>query len=368
MTKHSSDTIILNGQHFNTKTGQAESVHKSAKVAHNVDGILPKHVVGATLQKPAQYNRPLKSVVQKPVMDLIRAPASPVPKRALQPGQTLMRRALTKPTPSLKRQTKVIVANSRNASVTVAHVLPKTSAVVIDDKKLQHAQVVTKSSFIKRFSTGTTVKSSSAHLSLAASQAVVNSQRVVQGLAKQPSLDLFERALAQAQGHHEKTPDHIKKSLKRARTTERRLNLAASALALLLLIGFIGYQQLPNIKFQYASSHAGFHAALPAYRPAGFSLGKLNYQAGAVSVNFHSNSDDRAFAITQKASGWDSQALRDNFVASSGQSYHTTVSGGRTIFLYGDNDATWVNGGVWYQVSAGHSLTESQLTQLAASM
>lgn len=368
MTKHSSDIIILNGQHFNATTGQAITASKSPQPVRNVDGILPKHVTGTVLQKPAQYTRPLKSVVTKPVMDLARTPAAHVPKRALQPGQTLMRRALSKPNSSLKRQTKIVAPNKAKASMTIAHLVPKISAVIVDDKKLQHAKIITKSTLISRFSAGAIVHSSNPHLSAAASRAVVASQQAAIGLAKQPSLDIFERALSQARGHEEKTPTHVKKSLKQARKGQRRLNLAASTLAVLLLAGFIGYQQLPSMKFHYASSQAGFHAALPSYRPAGFSLGKMSYSAGAVAVNFHSNSDDRAFAITQKASGWDSQALRDNFVASSGQAYHTAEAAGRTIYLYGNNNATWVNSGVWYTVQGAGSLTERQVTQLATSM
>lgn len=368
MTQHSSDIIILNGQHFNAKTGKAVTAKPGTKAMPNVDGILPKHVTGAVLKKPITYGQPIKSVVKKPVMDMARTPATHVPKRSLQPGQTLMRRALAKPAPTLKRQTKVLVPNAAKAGVTIANLKPKTSAATVDNKKMQHAQLIPKSDLVSRFSFGAVVGSSGLSLSAAASRAVIASHHVASGLAKQPSLDMFERALAQASGHEQKTPTHVKKSLKSARKGQRRLNLAASTLAVLMLGGFIGYQQMPNMKFQYASSRAGFHAALPTYRPAGFSLGKLSYQAGAVNVNFHSNSDDRAFAISQKVSDWDSQALRDNFVASSGQPYHTTESGGRTIYLYGNNNATWVNSGVWYQVSAGSSLNESQLTQLAASM
>lgn len=360
--------MILNGRHFNAKTGQAVTAKLGAKVVPSIDGILPKHIKAVDLQKASAATQPLKSIVKKPVMDMARRPATSLPKRALQPGQTLMRRALAKPLASPKRQTKVTASNRTDALVVLANLVPKTSAAIVDSKKFQHAQIIAKSSLISRFSVGTTVQAAASNLSTTASRAVVASQQAVHGLAKQPSLDIFERALAHANGHEQKTPAHVKKSLKQARKGQRRLNVAASALALLLLAGFIGYQQLPNMKFQYASSQAGFHAALPGYQPAGFSLGKLSYQAGAVSVKFHSNSDDRAFALTQKASGWDSQALRDNFVASSGQSYHTAEAGGRTIYIYGNDNATWVNAGVWYQVQSGGSLNERQLTQLAASM
>ncbi|MDL2342501.1 MAG: hypothetical protein QFB87_05505 [Patescibacteria group bacterium] len=368
MTKHS-DTIIINGQHFNARTGLPVTAKPgAAKKVRTVDGILPQHVTATVLAKPVHYTQPLKTVVKKPVMDVTREPARNLPKRSLQPGQTLMRQATAKPAHSLKRHTKVLTANPAKAGVTVAHVTPKTSAAVIDSRKLQHANDVARSKLISRFTEATVVSGPTVRLTAAASHAVVASQQAAYGLAKQPSLDLFERALAKAKSHEQATPKHVKRTLKQASKQQRRLNLAASGLACLLLVAFIAYQNMPNIKFQYASSRAGFHAALPGYRPAGFSVGKLNYQAGTVSVSFHSNSDDRSFAITQKPSGWDSQTLRENFVATNGQQYHTAEAGGRTIYLYGDSNATWVNGGVWYQVTTAGSLNERQLTQLASSM
>ncbi|MBC7708404.1 hypothetical protein H7Y63_04220 [Polaromonas sp.] len=367
MNKHS-DTIIINGQHFNARTGKAVTYKRSnSPNVRNVDGILPQHISGAVLHGPAQYTEPLRSVVSKPIMDVTRVGDQSVPKRALQPGKTLMRRATAKPSPSLKRHTKISTIASKANTVAASAITTKISAAAIDARKLQHAQGIEKSTLVSRFSEETIVRTKPARLTASASHAIVAGQQAIHGLAKQPSLDLFERALAKASSHEQSTPPHVKRALKKAAKTKRHLNMAATALACLLLIGFIGYQNVASVKFQYASSRAGFHAALPGYKPAGFSVGKLSYQAGTVSVKFHSNSDDRSFAITQKPSVWDSQTLRDNVVATSGKQYHTAEAGGRTIFLY-DDKATWVNSGIWYQVSNTGSLTERQVTELASSM
>ena len=365
---NNSDIIILNGKHFNAMTGKPVAAGtKTGKLVRNVDGILPKHVTGTVLKRPAQYEPAVKSVQKKPIMDIVRVPAHAI-KRSQQPGQTLMRRAVAKPMPTLKRTTKITAAIPAVGTIQLSHVAPKISAALVDAKKLHHAQKISKNSLITRFSVEPSATARRAVLSPAASHAVVSSQKAITGLAKQPSMDIFERALARAESHNQITPPHVKHSRTNVAKRRRRLNLAATSFACLLVTGFIGYQNLANVKLQYASSRAGFHAALPSYQPAGFSVGQLTYQTGAVSVNYHSNSDDRAFAIMQRPSAWDSQALRDNFVASNGEQYHVAVSGGRTIYLYGDNNATWVNGGVWYQVQAGNSLNERQLTQLASSM
>ena len=274
MTKHP-DIIILNGKHFNASTGQAVAAAVTGKPVRNVDGILPTHITGAVLQRPAQYEPALKSVSKKPTMDIVRAPAHAT-KRPQQPGQTLMRRALAKPVPSLKRTTKIVAANPATGAMVLTHVAPKISATVVDAKKMRHAQGVTKSVLISRFSTEASKTEKNVRLSVAASRAVVSSQKAIFGLAKQPSMDIFERALARAESHHQLTPPHVKHSLKNVAKRRRRLNLATTGLACLLLTGFVGYQNLANVKLQYASSRAGFHAALPGYQPAGFQVSKGN--------------------------------------------------------------------------------------------
>lgn len=363
--KQHSDTIIINGTHFNAQTGQPLAAGaKARQVPRNVDGILPQHIAGAVLKNP-NHREPLRSTATKPIMDIARTPAKHLPKRQTQAGQTLMRRALTKPTPGLKRTTKVHTPNGSQAAVSIANVTPKTSAAVVSDRKLQHAQKITKSRLIRRFSETSIVTTSPTR----PSQRTIAGQQLAASLASHTNPSLFEAALARANSHQQSTPEHVEKALRKGSKQKKLVNFAASSVAVLLLAGFVGYQNLPAMKFQYASRQAGFRAELPDYQPSGFSIGKLSYQTGAVSVDFHSNSDSsRAFAITQKPSAWDSQTLRDNFVAIKGEGYHVTSAGGRTVYVYGNNNATWVNGGVWYTVQTNGSLSERQLTQLASSM
>lgn len=340
----------------------------TAKTPVNVDGILPKHVTAAVLERPAQYNRTVPATVTKPVMDIVRAPARHLPKRHTQPGQTLMRRSLVKPSPSLKRTTKVLAANPKQAATTIANVKPKTSAAVVDVKKEKHASRISQSAKIQRFN-NQAVSGSPRHAgSIMKNESVYTKTSFAEALAARPAPDLFERALASAKSHEQSTPAHVRKSLKRGSKSKRFTNIAAGSLAVLLIAGFVGYQNLPAMKVRYASQQAGFQAQLPEYRPSGFSIGKLSYQTGLVSVNFTSNSDSRAFAITQQPSAWDSQTLRENYVIGKDTAYRTAMAAGQTVYVYGKNNATWVSGGIWYQLQTEGSLTERQLTQIASSM
>jgi len=368
IVKKHSDTIIINGKHFNAATGYAlDSSDKAPQKSRNVDGILPQHVTPLLLESPWSH-QPITSTVKKPVMDIVRTTAPHAPKRRAQPGQTLMRSALKKPQQSLKRTTKVLTANSKKANVTIADLAIKISATTVDDKKLNHAQLIKRSASVRRFTPLTHVQPSALSLNSVTAKQVSTSRATAATYAQQPILDIFERALASAVSHEQITPPHVSKSLKNPSKVRRTSRLVISSLAVLFIAGFVGYQNLPNMKFQYASSQAGFRAELPDYRPPGFSIGKLNYETGAVRVSFTSNSDSRVFSITQQPSSWDNEALRENFFTQNNLDYVVTSAAGRTLYTYGDNNATWLNDGVWYDLKTDGSLTDRQLAQIASSL
>lgn len=140
-------------------------------------------------------------------------------------------------------------------------------------------------------------------------------------------------------------------------------------LAALLLTGFFVYQNIPNLSMRVASTRAGFSAQLPGYKPAGFSQEKLvSYAPGKVTVSFRSNSDERQFQLTQQSSNWNSQALADNYLAKADKQYQTFQASGKTIYIYDNSSATWVNGGVWYQIEGQSDLSSDQLLKIANSI
>lgn len=147
------------------------------------------------------------------------------------------------------------------------------------------------------------------------------------------------------------------------------MNAAAGALAIVLLAGFFAYQNIPNISMRVAASRAGFSAKMPGYQPSGFALqGPINYKPGQISLSFKSNSDDRAFNVSQQVSGWNSEALADNYLAANNKEYQTYQDKGRTIYLYDNSRATWVSGGIWYEVDGNGILSSEQLIRVANSL
>jgi hypothetical protein len=182
--------------------------------------------------------------------------------------------------------------------------------------------------------------------------------------------DIFEQALAHATSHQERPPkESTLRSAKRGGKKHRRvLGFAGAAVAFLLMCSFVAYQNKANIQLQVASAKAGFSASVPLYKPAGYNMGKLAYSPGNVAMVFHDSASNAGFNVSQKKSNWDSQTLLENFVATSNQPYQGYESGGRTIYVYGRGKATWVNGGVWYQIDGANNLSSAQIVKVAASM
>lgn len=181
---------------------------------------------------------------------------------------------------------------------------------------------------------------------------------------------VFEKAMSASESHKQT----VSKKYRKARTNKNtyirnNYKWATGVLSALLLFGFILYQNVPNLSMRIASSKAGIDASLPGYSPDGYSLsGPVVYSPGKVSINFSSNSDNRSYTLSQQVSNWNSQALTDNYLNNTSSDYQSFQEKGKTIYVYGDNNATWVSGGVWYDLKGGTGLNTDQLLKIAASI
>ncbi len=333
---------------------------------------------------PATHEPTTAKPAAKQVMDIRRAPAKHITHRQPEHSKTLMRQAVKRPAPGLKRTLKTQTRTDILAKVPAQQLAPKMSIQQIDEKRLRRAEHVNKSQLISRFSMPpvaverhpAAVKQSAEVRQLisqhpadvkpvyAASPAAVRDA--------QSSMDIFERALLRANSHKETAIDPKKLARthkKRSKNLRRFISSGAIAMSVLLIGGFIALQNTANLEMALAAQRSGLHATLPEHKPAGFAAGKFSYGAGFVAVDFHNNASGANFKLTQKASSWNSVALLNEYVSNAaGESYQTLTSGGRTIYTYGNNNATWVDGGIWYNVTSNGSLTTNQLIDIAASM
>jgi hypothetical protein len=362
--------IELNGKRYDAYTGAVLSdVHPAAATqplehgSRSVDGFANRAPA-----QPASVAAPgprTGDVVAKPITDIVRPGAKHVAHHSPKKSQTLMRSTVNKPVGSLKHK----AASHTHALVVAQPSIPvhqKLSHPHVDPQRALRARRIQRSEAVRRYASPVqqqTLRAAAAikpvHASTPAAHAVAPPQRAAS------SMDIFERALQTANSHLESKP--AKHKQKRG-VSKRILSLSAAGLAVLLIAGFVGLQNQANLSIKYASSKAGLHAVLPSYKPLGYTPGKVSYSSGSVGVRYSNGRSGQGFTLTQTASNWNSQALKESYVASQDKNFHAIQSAGRTVYTYGDNNATWVNGGIWYNVVTNGSLTTDELLGLASSI
>jgi hypothetical protein len=376
MTK---SVVELNGKKYDAVTGKelAPATPKTSQptVSHvkhkgtNMDGFV--RAPQAQTIHPATAHHPKPKAT---------APKQHSPHHAARKPQgtkTLMRHVVAKP----HKVSAVISGISATIDSTTVSVPAETR-----QKRLKQAATISKSPLISRFGSVAakpTVTKKVEHVpvtpapphhapKLTTSQPMPAHKPVAQKRTPSAADAHIAKALEQATSH---TKPQLAKQKRRHKAAHKLgvsskfISTAAASLAVLLLVGFFAYQNVPNISVRMAASKAGFDAKLPGYQPTGFAMnGPVQAGPGVVTLNFASNSDDRAFQISQRPSSWNSESLLSNFVETKTQPYQKYQEAGKTIYLYDNSSATWVSGGVWYQIEGDSSLSSDQLLRIASSL
>jgi hypothetical protein len=89
---------------------------------------------------------------------------------------------------------------------------------------------------------------------------------------------------------------------------------------------------------------------------------------GLVTLSFNSPSATETLKIAQAKTDWDSSSLLDNFIIKNTDDYTTVQGQGLTIYLWGNNQAAWVNHGVRYSIEGAARLSREQILKIAYSL
>jgi hypothetical protein len=169
-------------------------------------------------------------------------------------------------------------------------------------------------------------------------------------------------------------PDH---AIMNAAMPARRPNLSFSpgarraatvAAAIAVLGGYVWLHNYPKLAIQSAGAQAGVSASLPGYVPSSYHLSSTSSIPGLLTLNFDSPSADTALKISQQRTVWDPSSLLDNYVAKNSDDYAAVEGQGLTIYLFGNNNATWVNRGIWYSITGADRLSRDQVLRIAYSL
>lgn len=148
---------------------------------------------------------------------------------------------------------------------------------------------------------------------------------------------------------------------------KRHISLIAGSLAMIVLGGYLTYLNMPNISLRIAASQAGINASYPEYKPAGYSIKKLaSFENNQVVMEYQNH--NKTLKLTQQASTWNSKTTLENIVKKrAGEVYHTDQTKGLTIYTY-NNQATWVNGGILYNLTFDDTVSIDQIHKIATSL
>ncbi len=346
-------TIELNGKLYDATTGKVVS----SADARTVKPVAKPQAVDGFIRQTGHHPKP------NPTKPTARQPAVRHPNPAQhkpQRSNTLMRHVVQKPTSS-----NPVKASSPKPT-------PATSVSSPSNRDTRAANV-TKSTSISRFGHSQTTRLTTKVAPLAVKPHPEQHHSSQAAKPASAATKTFDNALRSASSH---TKGKLKKSRVHHRAAKKlgissNLVIASTlTMSFVLLAGFVAYQNVPNLSMRIAANRAGFSASLPQYTPSGFGVaGPIKAAPGAITVSFRSHSDDRSFEVTQKPSNWTSDSLLSSFVATNKQSYQTYQEKGKTIYIYNGSNATWVNGGVWYQVNGSNAnLNSEQLVRIADSL
>jgi len=401
------NVIELNGIAYDALTGAA--IGRVKRPEHRVQAAAMKPRTAPAAAHRVSMDGMVQSSAHAPHLHIAKQPhqAAHLKPHHPQPTKTLMRRAVK--APQKAKQQFQVVAPLKPGVPQRAAVQPKLSSYEIDPRRAQRATQAQRSQLVQHF---TPQQPAPARLQPAQAQPVqvmtpaqapaiappvapvqspmTNRQRTQQQAAvrqahpsyvqpmqpaQAPAIssdeddDLFAQALAHATSHEQLAPHEsgFNATKRKGKKHRKALSIAASLALFIALFGFVAYQNKANIQLQLASARAGFSASVPLYKPDGYKMDQLSSQAGAVAVSYINDNSNR-IDISQKRSNWDSQTLLENFVVTSNEPYEGYQAGGRTIYVYGKGKATWVNGGIWYQLSGADNLTNEQIVKVAESM
>lgn len=342
-----SQVIELNGRRYDAATGrevtrtQHQSPKKPSSQGVSLDGMAKRSHPPRKTSQPAHHrtqrsNTLKRSTVGKP--------------------QAVKNVASSKKAHQAKTPTKTMA----EAGQALRHSVPSD--------RLHRVKSVNQSKLIQRFNSDV---SPTVHKhAVKAKQHASSMVQAVSSVVDRPTAQ-FGQAIEQATSH---TAKKIRKTpvrhriARKLRISTKALNASAMAVAVLLFVGFFGYQNAPNLSMRVATMRSQVEGSLPGYAPNGFSLNRsIAYKPGEITLAYQSNSDERYFEVKQTASQWDSDALAQNFIAEKDQ-VRTIQDKGKTIYLYEESNATWVDGGVWYRIEGESLLNSDQLSRLANSL
>lgn len=146
------------------------------------------------------------------------------------------------------------------------------------------------------------------------------------------------------------------------------LALACTAAAVFAIVYFVNLNT-PDISIRVAALQNGINASYPKYTPRGFNLTDITSENGKITLSFRDEAAENSYTLIEEKSSWDSNALLSNYVKPNYEDDHTVIKEQGLTLYVGNNETSWVNGGIFYRLKiTSGSLTKKQIKTIATSL
>lgn len=288
--------------------------------------------------------------------------------RKPQQAQTLMRHAVKKPGPGIKKQmhTKHEIAHTPSQAIA-----PRQKSAV-DAARLQRATKVAKNDAVNRFYAPAHIPTTYAHTPVqthpTAPQAVAatqNAPATPPPVATEQFAHLFEQAIASATHYVDIAGEkaHFKKRARRHVAV-----MSTGVIAVLVFAGFAVYLNTPRLQARVASAVAGVSTQVPNFAATGFTYRGVSTADGALVYTLEKNGV--AYRLTQQATSWTGEQMVDHvatFDANGVANYSVTRVDDTDVYSFGSSHASWVKDGTWHKIQGDKALSTEELSALVRS-
>lgn len=319
----------------------------------------------APVQKPvhvAKTAAPVTETVQKSTHNQTRQAANHAKAHVPQVSHTLMRRAVKKPSTSLKKQVHVQheLAHTSQQAIRVKH-----TASHIDHARLQRATSVEQNEQVRRFHSPAVVPVTFAELPVqdAPHYAPATEPPVAPPTTSNSPLDMFEQAITNAT-HYVDVAAHKTHFKKKAR--RHALAMSAGVLALVFIGGFAAYLNVPKLQVAVAGNVAGVSTKAPDFAAANFVYKGVKAHNDRLVYSF--GNELASYQLIEQETNWSASEMIEQVssIAANGTPNYTVLqSSTTTVYKFSSRHATWVKDGIWYQVHGEQPLSDAQLLVLA---
>jgi len=298
-----------------------------------------------------------------------RGPANHAQRRALQRSKTLRRDAVSAP--------ELSTHNTLKPKGVLQHAVPglitvKKSVAAVDSDRLARAQSTPKSQFVAHHAAP--ARNILPLFAPVTVQPVPTPSAVptpMPGNGGTPAVppprptneptptDIFEHALTNA-NHFVDIRAHKARYRQKARF--HIASMAVGTLALVVIAGFVAYQNSPSLQIKVASLKAGVSARIPNLAAVGLAYNGVRAGDGNLTLGLKGQGGN--YQLTQANTDLsDADMIQTIGVtnASGTPVYQVVLAGSTVVYRFGNNNATWVSNGKWYTLTGTNAISDSQV-------